>query len=382
MRLYLWLFLFLGMAGFLGSCDLDEGAQPLPKADGIVKGQVTGPDVWKGVVAFVAGNSTFCTGTLIHPRVILTAGHCMRLISHGYNYMANLQDLHAKGGANVGFNGGGGFALPEISTVQTHPGWDGVQNTELSPGPKVDLALALLSADTQIGTYCLQAGQDPVVDDTGVAVGYGRANTNLGALTGRRRMGEVTVLEVWDRELKTGEPAGTCSGDSGGPLFVEQGDNSVVGGVVSRGTAGCIASAGSVFTKISAYADWIDEQVFAWTGDHLGDCLLTSSGQGSDTGEEPSTNADTEKDTGTGKDTGSAKDTGAIEDTSEPTHGDSTVDDSDTAGEIPDNETDETDSTDDPAQEGRQSSDSGGCSLTPTATQHRFALLPWLVTAI
>lgn len=54
---------------------------------------------------------------------------------------------------------------------------------------------------------------------------------------------------------------GACSGDSGGPLTVTKEDNQkTLVGVVSFGIAfGCEVGWPSVFTKVSAYVKWINE---------------------------------------------------------------------------------------------------------------------------
>jgi hypothetical protein len=67
----------VGLAVGLGACDA-----PAPPTAELVR-PVVGAEVTTGdpgVVALIDGGGTgyvFCTGTLVSPRVILTAGHCI-----------------------------------------------------------------------------------------------------------------------------------------------------------------------------------------------------------------------------------------------------------------------------------------------------------------
>lgn len=53
--------------------------------------------------------------------------------------------------------------------------------------------------------------------------------------------------------------AGTCSGDSGGPAFVQKGKELVLAGVTSRG--GVLCNDDGVYTNVARYRDWIKKTV-------------------------------------------------------------------------------------------------------------------------
>lgn len=53
--------------------------------------------------------------------------------------------------------------------------------------------------------------------------------------------------------------AGTCSGDSGGPAFVQKGKELIVAGVTSRG--GVLCNDDGVYTNVARYREWIKKTV-------------------------------------------------------------------------------------------------------------------------
>ena len=53
----------------------------------------------------------------------------------------------------------------------------------------------------------------------------------------------------------------TCQGDSGGPLQIEQGGRYYLVGLTSFG-AGCGTDLPSVYTRVSYYLNWIEENVW------------------------------------------------------------------------------------------------------------------------
>ncbi|KAF4517252.1 hypothetical protein B566_EDAN011636, partial [Ephemera danica] len=57
-----------------------------------------------------------------------------------------------------------------------------------------------------------------------------------------------------------GGTEGTCNGDSGGPLVITDDDGYVtLIGIVSFGAVNCMANAPSVYTRVTSYLDWIED---------------------------------------------------------------------------------------------------------------------------
>jgi hypothetical protein len=215
------------------------------------------------VVAVRPGGG-LCTGTLIDPEVVLTAGHCVWLddSSGSYNYTVNPGGLDIVAGPNA-------WSAPSIGTATeavTHPAWTGDINES-----QADLALIhLASPVTDIEPFGLRDFPMPTDGAEGLLVGYGDDGSWWGG-SGTQRIGETTLLNVYANLIETGDPCNTCSGDSGGPLFTQEGDEWVVTGVTSFGTSStCSETEGGFSVNLLAYCHWLNTVMIEFTGHDLG----------------------------------------------------------------------------------------------------------------
>lgn len=213
------------------------------------------------LIAQVPGSklATLCSASLVAPRVLLTAAHCLipQVVGDG----AVFQVLP---GPNIDVARQSDL-LP-VQGVHAHPDFD-----QASVAGGNDIGVVVLPSP--LGTPPIPMHRDALSNDLvgrpARLVGYGQtmANDPTGASAGQRREVTTVMGGYTDRLVRFGTAGqSTCEGDSGGPgLMTFDGEERIVG-VVSYGDIDCAQF--GVDTRVDRYADdWVQPFVDDPDGD-------------------------------------------------------------------------------------------------------------------
>ncbi len=180
-----------------------------------------------------------CTGTVIAPRVVLSAGHCSttsETCTAGTCQAAPASQYDIVGGTNLQTQGGADW-VAGVTAVHPHPQADLSQLTH-------DMSIFILDQDAPVTPLAWQKDVDDTkyaVNTPFKAVGYGitdaAAQTDTSGI--KRTVGLKIVQTATDAFAYGSSTKNTCSGDSGGPAIATIAGVETVIGTVSYGDQNC-----------------------------------------------------------------------------------------------------------------------------------------------
>lgn len=220
----------------------------------------SGANISRAVVTVVGSRGNVCTGSLIAPNIVLTAGHCITPKTSYRIIDSTTQPPR----------------LITVSKVAPHPQFN--MQTMLAHRATADVALLLLPAPVpQKEPAQLSVPRVPIapgsrftvagigVTAAGSDAGIGTVRTAALSVTGHPGTLQMRLVDPSTDNKRGG--MGACTGDSGAPVFEDQEGRVVIVGVVSWSTGpgnsdGCGGLTG--VTPLTLYKGWIVKTAQSW----------------------------------------------------------------------------------------------------------------------
>lgn len=229
----------LGVALHACGSHYDASDHVAAASEPIIGGQTATTCQWPTAVLTARG----CSATLVHPRLVTTAAHCVLL-----SYV----------GATVTFGESMNGRSVQVDQCHYHPSYrqDGDPNdigfcTLLQDVVDVPIVPILMGCDVGI----LTQGRPVTLAGFGITAPGGTTGY------GTKRWVDVNIDSVQGGDVYLGNTqVGACHGDSGGPAYVKIADGTWrVFGATSRPGGQPECAAPTIYTLISQYVPWIEQ---------------------------------------------------------------------------------------------------------------------------
>lgn len=212
---------------------------------------------YKNVGAILIAGQMQCTGTVVGPRTVMTAAHCL------YGYELDKDKFMFVLGSNYQYPVG----PPSQIEDWVYP--DGTDTTKFKfdiTNYEDDIGLLHLKAPVAVERAVLHSGPptwaEILRDNMSlifVGFGYNVVESEQVGI-GIKREGTWQIDNITNKRISFSVPGrNTCHGDSGGPAFVEIPSGLALAAITSTGDDPCTRG---TETRVDAYYTWLDGKIY------------------------------------------------------------------------------------------------------------------------
>lgn len=219
-------------------------------------------------------NHSFCSGTLVAPRVVVTAAHCIQAFDATTRQRLDTLILPKETDFLVHFdtNVAMGGRWIRAKRAISHQDWDPAAT--LTPTPTKapnDIGILILESDapaTHKPAAIADLSATPAANEAIHLAGYGvtkSRNTNDTGIL-RQVSTKFSSADAKSQRMQVGRfLRGACAGDSGGPLYFLMGNEYQLAGATSTGAEllGQCLGLINFYTDVRYYKSWIEETAAA-----------------------------------------------------------------------------------------------------------------------